>query len=321
MGDNRFRASFLTAVLVGVTLAVANPGYADVLARSTFDADSEGWLVKDLAYPTPGAPPVPFGTYTPAYNSTGGNPGGYLSATDPTGNAWYWFAPAKFLGNRLQAYGGTLSFDLSVTGTGAPFTEEDVILVGGGLTLVTRIPARPGTTFTSYRVDLTELGWTRDSFAGVAATQADMKTALGALTAIYIRGEYLLNMDDVGQLDNVVLEGSGAICDIQMSQATYHDGDQVVAQVFRLGNGQPAALAIELKIWFEVPGAGAISLARSGADGSVVLPAGFNQNFGPVSLFPIAPSMPRGTWAFSCRMVNPVTGALLTEDLNAFAVQ
>ena len=75
---------------------------------------------------------------------------------------------------------GSTRFDLVVTGTGTPFYEEDVVLVGGGLTLVTRVPARPGTSFTPYHVGLSESGWTRGSLAGLAATQADMKTVLGA---------------------------------------------------------------------------------------------------------------------------------------------
>jgi hypothetical protein len=302
-------------------LTLATSTFADVLAQSRFDADSEGWVAKDLAYPNPGAPPAPIATYTPSYHATGGNPGGFLSMTDPTGNAWYWYAPAKFLGNKATAYGGSLSFDLAVTGSGAPFDEEDVILVGGGLTLVTTLPARPGTTFTSYRVDLTEAGWKRDSPTGTPATASDMTTALGALTAIYIRGEFLLAMDDVGSIDNIVLEGSGAICDIQLNTTTAVNGDQVIAQVVRLGNANTTSLPVELKLWIDIPGAAPVSFLRIGADGSVAFPAGLNVNIGPIPLFTISAGFPRGTYAFSCRMLDPVTGALLREDLNLFGVQ
>ncbi len=227
---------------------------ADVLAQSTFDTDSDGWVVKDLPFPSPGAPPVPLGTFTPTYHGTGGNPAGYLSLSDPTGNTWSWYAPAKFLGNKQAAYGGTLSFDLAVTGTGTPFDEEDVILVGGGLTLVFTLPARPGTTFTSYHLPLTEAGWKRNTRAGVAATPSDMATVLGALTNIYIRGEYLLSTDDVGSIDNVVLEAPGAVCDIQLGQSSFQNGEQISIQVFRLGNQKLTPLAIEFKLWLEVPG-------------------------------------------------------------------
>jgi hypothetical protein len=195
------------AVVVGLVLLSARAALADshVIVSSTFDTDAEGWVVKDLAFPNPGVPPAPLNTFTPVYQPTGGNPGGYLSLVDPTANSWYWYAPAKFLGDRHAAYGGTLSFDLAVTGTGAPFDEEDVILVGGGVTVVFTLPARPGTGFTSYQAMLTEAGWTRDTRSGPAATPADMQTVLGALTDIYIRGEYLLASDDVGRIDNVVM--------------------------------------------------------------------------------------------------------------------
>lgn len=223
MINRRFGGFWL--VLSFVVAGVLAPGRsdADVLAQSRFDTDSEGWLVKDLPYPSPGAPPTPLGTYVPTYNGAGGNPGGYLSLSDPTGNTWYWYAPPKFLGNKQSAYGGTLSFDLMVTGTGTPFDEEDVILVGGGLTLVFTLPARPETTFTSYHIGLTEAGWKRDTRTGAPATQTDMTTVLGALTSIYIRGEYLLSMNDVGRIDNVVLETGGAVCDIQLNQGSFQN--------------------------------------------------------------------------------------------------
>lgn len=156
---------------------------------------------------------------------------------------------------------------------------------------------------------------------GPPATQAGMAAVLGSLTAVYIRGEYLLGSDDAGRIDNVILEGSGAVCDVQLSQAIYHNGDQAIAQVWRFANQDTSPLAIELKPWFEVPGIAPISVLRVGADGSVVLPAGFNQNIGPATFFTVMPSTPRGTYAFSCRMVNPVTGAELTQDLNSFEIQ
>ena len=292
-----------------------------MLARSTFDADADGWLVKDLLFPNPGAPPAPVATFNPVFSGTGGNPGGNISLADPSANAWYWYAPAKFLGNKQNAYGGALRFDLAVSGTGTPFNEEDVILVGGGLTLVFALPSAPVPGFTSYRVGLTEAGWKRNNNLGAPATRADMATALGALTDIYIRGEYRLALDDVGRLDNVVLEGSAAFCDIQMNQTAFVNGQQVVAQIFRLANLAATPTAVELKVWINVPGVAPIKYANVGADGSFVLPAGSNMNLGPLTLFTVPPTATRGIYAFSCRMLHPVTGRLLMDDLNAFEIQ
>jgi len=154
----------------------------------------------------------------------------------------------------------------------------------------------------------------------VAATPSEMTTVLGALTNIYIRGEYLLSLDDVGSIDNIVLDAPGAVCDIQLGQSSFQNGEQISIQVFRLGNQKLTPLAIEFKLWLEVPGPVAVGLGQSGADGSFVLPAGFNQNFGPFNLFAVAPTMPRGSYAFNCRMLNPVTGALMAEDINSFEI-
>ena len=100
------RRPLIGAVAIALVLGITRTAFADsrVIASSTFDTDSDGWVVKDLAFPNPGAPPVPINTFTPTYQSTGGNPGGHLSLIDPTANAWYWYAPAKFLGDRHAAY-------------------------------------------------------------------------------------------------------------------------------------------------------------------------------------------------------------------------
>ena len=98
-----------------------------------------------------------------------------------------------------------------------------------------------------------------------------------------------------------------------------------------LGNGdcpglaadqsRAAPLPIELTIWCEVPGFAPITCVHVGADGSVVLAAGFNQDCGPRSLLPVTAALARRSYAFSCRMLAPVAGEVLTEDLNPFALQ
>jgi hypothetical protein len=113
----------------------------------------------------------------------------------------------------------------------------------------------------------------------------------------------------------------GPICDIQLNQTSFMDGDAVVVQVFRFANPTTPAVAIEFKIWLEGPGFSPIPILRGGEDGSVVLPPGFNIDLGPFPLVPVVPALPRGPWGFSCRMLDPVTGALLSEDLNPFVIR
>jgi hypothetical protein len=106
-------------------------------------------------------------------------------------------------------------------------------------------------------------------------------------------------------------------CDIQMSQASYVDGETVTANVLRLGNHRPMAVRTEIKIWLGVPTSGAVPIANLVA----TLPAGFDQNFGPTPLFPVVPALPRGMYEFSCRFLDPITGGLMVVDLNPFQIQ
>lgn len=163
-------------------------------ATSTFDTDDENWLITGDAQG---------GGISPTYNSSGGNPGGFISATDNvTGNVWYFQASDAFHGDFSGAYGTNLTFDLRQSGTHSQFNAVDLYLRGGGLELTFDTASNPGTEWTSYSVPLTEAsGWQLD---GAAPTQAQFNQVLADLTDLQIRGEYISGAD-VGDLDNVVL--------------------------------------------------------------------------------------------------------------------
>ncbi|MEJ2563733.1 MAG: laminin B domain-containing protein, partial [Anaerolineales bacterium] len=131
------------------------------IVQSTFDSDDEGWtIVGDGDGPT--------------YNANGGNPGGYITATDlALEEYWYWQAPAKFLGDQSAAYGRTLSFDLVQSATDSQEDQDDVILIGDGVTLVFDTPYNPGDTWTNYVISLHEsAGWLNSS-TGLAPSSAE----------------------------------------------------------------------------------------------------------------------------------------------------
>lgn len=111
------------------------------------------------------------------------------------------------------------------------------------------------------------------------------------------------------------------VCDVQLNQLTFIDGDTATADVFRIANLTAASQAVEWKVWLGVPGFSPISIFNLGADGSLVLPAGFDADLGPLPLVPVTASLPRGNYELSCRMLDPVTGSLLWEDLNNFEIQ
>jgi hypothetical protein len=111
------------------------------------------------------------------------------------------------------------------------------------------------------------------------------------------------------------------LCDIGMSQATYTNGDTVATQFFRLANQTQSDVALEWKAWLTGVGIDPISLLNVGADGSIILPAGLDTDFGAISLFPVTPGIPRGTYGFNCRLLDPVTGETMTLDENLFDIQ
>jgi hypothetical protein len=164
---------------------------------SYFEKNDEGWKVVG---DTKNA------SAKPDYHDKGGNPGGFLSATDEsTGGVWYWSAPDKFLGSRGGALGKKLSYDLMQSGLNNQFDAPDVILESNDFILVYTFPSHPGTTWTSFSVIFSaEAGWKKNSSAGPLASDEDIKKVLSKLTNLKIRGEYITGAD-FGSIDNVCL--------------------------------------------------------------------------------------------------------------------
>jgi hypothetical protein len=108
------------------------------------------------------------------------------------------------------------------------------------------------------------------------------------------------------------------ILKITMSKTTYVDGDTVIASDFRPQNPGASPFAVRARLWLNVPGIGEITVV----DGDFTLPANFDQNTGPVTVFAVTQDFPpRGNWQLNSRMTNPTTGALLSEDINLFVIQ
>ncbi|HXE56578.1 MAG TPA: laminin B domain-containing protein [Gemmatimonadales bacterium] len=162
---------------------------------STFDANHEQWRIVGDAQDGRG---VPF------YDAQGGNPGGRIYAVDDVlGRAWFFRAPARFLGNAAAAYGKVLRFDLMTSDTAQAAPKPDaVMLVGTHKTLVINDPPTPGLSWTRYSFRLDETGGWIVRETGAPATKADFDQALANLTDLYIRGEFRPELD-IGWLDNV----------------------------------------------------------------------------------------------------------------------
>src|SRR5262249_31012453 len=72
---------FLSSMFVGVCVVTLNPTLARGDIVSTFDTGDEGWRVVSFQNLTTDDFSIK-ATYTPTFNASGGNPGGFISTTD-----------------------------------------------------------------------------------------------------------------------------------------------------------------------------------------------------------------------------------------------
>jgi hypothetical protein len=163
-----------------------------VLASSTFDEDMEDWTIDG-------------GGTGPFYKASGGNAGGYIFGNEVMGEYldWWWVAPPKFLGDKSEAYGGILYFDLSQNDITQQVTSTvDIVLIGDNIQLTYDIN-NPGLEWTTYAIWLHEAaGWRNEN--GEPSTQGEIKRLLSSLNELRIHAEYR-DGDDSGNLDNVIL--------------------------------------------------------------------------------------------------------------------
>ncbi len=178
-----------------------HPGTAKAqLVQSTFDTGADGWFAVDINQQTQ----TVLGIFPVTWNATGGNPGGYISSTDPSSHTFYFAAPSQFLGDQSAALGGSIKFDLADEfSSGVP--HGAVVLQGAGHILGYVAPS-PGTGFTPYMIPLTPGGWT-DLATMSTPTTAVFDATVGSLQAFLILGDWNAGADNTS-LDNVSLNTS-----------------------------------------------------------------------------------------------------------------
>lgn len=175
--------------ILGTTACSAIPSKASTL----FEGDDEGWLIAGNSEVT-----------RPSFKATGGNPGGNLCATDADPVEFFYFvAPGKFLGSMTDVAGKFLIFDLKINQMFNLQRGRDVVLNGGGLSLVKSFSDTPGTDWTPRRVGFDGAGGWIVEGTNQPATDDDVKTVLRNLTALRIRGEFVDGPQDTACLDNV----------------------------------------------------------------------------------------------------------------------
>lgn len=169
---------------------------------SDFSVDADGWIVADQSVASPAVV---------TWNATNGNPGGYVSANiGANGNNRFWWAPAKFMGNRAYtSFGETLSFDVQ-TSTAAPEHSAvgDLMLSNGFQSIYLNLVSLPGQApgWTHYEVKLDETAnW---KLNGIGASTAGREAVIAVLTnlqqiRIFMQWKFAINI--TGGLDNVVM--------------------------------------------------------------------------------------------------------------------
>ena len=111
MRSSRSRLAFLFGLML--TAAASH----SQIAVSTFDTDADGWMMANVNSTSFGNPPGIINTFNPNFSANTGNPGGEIWSPDgAAGPITCFVAPAKFLGDKLGAYGGTLTFDMALLG-------------------------------------------------------------------------------------------------------------------------------------------------------------------------------------------------------------
>jgi hypothetical protein len=186
------------AALAGALVAGTPARAATVIAESRFDTGAEGWRNGDF---------------------TGGNAvhdvgwrieDGFITAADDHEQFTAFLAPAAYLGDRRDARGGTLGFDIAsrfrdTNGAELPY----VTLHGAGILLFGLLSANPpGETFSRYEVVLAAENFLRgnpeDGVGTSPVSEAQFAAVLRSLTQLSIRAD-IASGQDLASLDNVVL--------------------------------------------------------------------------------------------------------------------
>ncbi len=131
----------------------------------------------------------------------------------------------------------------------------------------------------------------------------------------------VLKSDAGDRLGASLLTETQPRCDLDLVASSFVAGDQVLAS-WRISNPAPTRVNVEIKIWFKVPGQLPYSIASNLEEGRpVTLPASLDEITAMTELFKVDDTTTRGIYEINCRLIDPVTGTMFSEDLNDFQVR
>ncbi|XP_067423107.1 basement membrane-specific heparan sulfate proteoglycan core protein isoform X3 [Emydura macquarii macquarii] len=115
----------------------------------------------------------------------------------------FWTLPSQFLGNKVDSYGGYLSFKVRyglARGQSEPVQKPDVVILGNGQKLIyrVRVPTQPSVV-NQRQVHFTEENWQHES--GAPVSRETLLLALQNLESIMVQTVYDNKMASVGLSD------------------------------------------------------------------------------------------------------------------------
>lgn len=110
-------------------------------------------------------------------------------------------------------------------------------------------------------------------------------------------------------------------CDVAMSQPSYVDGQDVVITSLRFANTSASAIPARLLLQLTLPFGITVNAIDLGAGGGFSVPANFDRQLGPVTMFTLQPGQPRGNFSWRCALEDPTTGAVFAEDVANFTFE
>ncbi|PIO69469.1 laminin B protein [Teladorsagia circumcincta] len=181
-----YRADFQEGRKANRVISLGHVGWEIAVDRPT--PDGLALEVEQCACP-PGYIGTSCEDCAPGYERSGQGP--YLGTCVPiqaVGQVLYWKLPAKFLGNKVTAYGGTLKYTFRFSGEGRPNQDPDVIIRGNDITLqyTHRVPLYPDRENT-VELKIFEDKWQRVD--GQQGTREHLLMALADLDDILIKVE------------------------------------------------------------------------------------------------------------------------------------